>query len=196
MTLTKTVLYALTHPSFQTTKCPSNPLVKIPSSYSTVMTMNIQMGNMPGKSISIYEAADNNAMKALITTFTQIDVIINNETVPELLEETMLWNPELSGINEFLNIYTRDENGKQGDFCGADALKPNSFMQWMFGYKPGQGVKLSVLQFYLYFNHGFNIGFPGVASMIHFADASYVSGCPTVIRGIKEMMNYALNNIS
>jgi hypothetical protein len=91
-------------------------------------------------------------------------VIENNQTVPELLMETMIWNPELSGVKEFLSIVTRDEDGNTGSFCGADELKPGSFMQWMFGYKPGQG-------------------FPGVAGMIHMADADYVAGCPTVVRG-------------
>ena len=94
-------------------------------------------------------------------------MLINNETVPQLVTETMLWNPELSGVKEFLNIYTRDADGNSGSFCGADTLKPGSFMQWMFGYKPGQG-------------------FPGVAGMIHMSDANYVSGCPTIVNGMSE----------
>ena len=96
--------------------------------------------------------------------FSEINILQNNQTVPELIGESMLWNPELSGINEFLNIYTTDEDGNTGHFCGADKLRPGSFMEWMFGYKPGSG-------------------FPGVANMIHWADANYVSGCPTVVRG-------------
>jgi hypothetical protein len=49
--------------------CPETPLIKIPDAYSTMMMMNIQMGDMPGKSISLFEAADNNLEKALIRSF-------------------------------------------------------------------------------------------------------------------------------
>ena len=49
--------------------CPETPLMNIPEAYSTKMMMNIQMGSYPGKSISFFEAADNNLMKALILSF-------------------------------------------------------------------------------------------------------------------------------
>ena len=49
--------------------CPDMPLINIPSSYSTKMMMNIMMGPGPGRSISIFEAADSKLMKAYIETF-------------------------------------------------------------------------------------------------------------------------------
>ena len=49
--------------------CPDTPLITLPDAYSTVMMMNIQMGVMPGKTISLFEAADNNLMKALINSY-------------------------------------------------------------------------------------------------------------------------------
>jgi len=146
--------------------CPETPLMNIPEAYSTKMMMNIQMGSYPGKSISFFEAADNNLMKALILSFGEVDVTVNNQTVPEMVVETMIWNPELSGVKEFIHIMTRDQDGNTGQICEADTLAAGSFIEWMFGYTPGQG-------------------FPGVASMIHMADANYVSGCPTIVRGIE-----------
>ena len=93
-----------------------------------------------------------------------MDVTVNNETVAELVTETMIWNPELSGIKEFIHIASRDNDGDTGQLCSADKVQPGSFTQWLFGYKPGQG-------------------FPGVAGMIHMGGDNYVAGCPTIVRG-------------
>lgn len=90
---------------------------------------------------------------------------IDNDTRPRLVFEEMLWNPELSGIKEFLHLQYIGSDGVGGYFCNADRVRNGSFIQWLFGYDGSQG-------------------FPSVASMLH-ENVQYTAGCPTVINGIE-----------
>jgi len=146
-----------------TEACGDLALESIPSKYATNMMMNMQFGSV-GRTQAIYEASDRDQMKAFISVVTQDNMNIDNDTTPRLVVEEMLWNPELSGVKNFLHLQMIGEAGVDGFFCNSDKVRNGSFIQWLFGYDGSQG-------------------FPSVASMLH-ENVQYTPGCPTVINGI------------
>ncbi len=75
------------------------------------MMMNIEHAargpraeSSPGKTNSIIEYADNIKKKAMIKNFEEFDMLVDGETVAQVLEESFLFNLELSGVKNFLNI--------------------------------------------------------------------------------------------
>ena len=64
---------------------------------------------------------------------------ITNLTEPRLLDETILFNPELGGIDYFIDVYTGGADNLYGQTCDADKIRDGSILQWMFGWSPGSG---------------------------------------------------------
>ena len=57
---------------------------------------------------------------------------IDNDTTPRLVVEEMLWNPELSGVKNFLHLQMIGEAGVDGFFCNSDKVIQIKFLQSFF----------------------------------------------------------------
>jgi len=150
--------------------CPDLALEEIPTAYATDIMMNIQFGDGDGddpvgRTISIYEAADSNQLKSYMTFFEEENMHIHNETLPRMVRETMIWNPEMSGVKNFITTIAAGADGYDGYECFTDAVRDGSILQWLFGWDSDHG-------------------FPSIAGMLHM-NGQYKPGCPDVIRGIE-----------
>ena len=65
---------------------------------------------------------------------------ITNLTEPRLIDEWILYNPELSGVDNFIDVYTGGADGLYGQMCDADKVRDGSILQWMFGWSPGNKI--------------------------------------------------------
>ena len=65
---------------------------------------------------------------------------ITNLTEPRLIDEWILYNPELGGVDYFIDVYTGGADGLYGQMCDADKVRDGSLLQWMFGWSPGNGI--------------------------------------------------------
>ena len=65
---------------------------------------------------------------------------ITNLTEPRLIDEWILYNPELGGVDYFIDVYTGGADGLYGQMCDADKVRDGSLLQWMFGWSPGSGI--------------------------------------------------------
>ena len=90
---------------------------------------------------------------------------IHNETLPRMVRETMTWNPEMSGVKNFITTIAAGADGYDGYECFTDAVRDGSILQWLFGWDSDHG-------------------FPSIAGMLHM-NGQYKPGCPDVIRGIE-----------
>ena len=78
----------------------------------------------------------------------------------------ILFNPELSGIDYFIDVYSGGSDGLYGQMCDADKVRDGSILEWMFGWSPGNG------------------GLPSVSGLLH-AGGEFTAGCPGVFRGVE-----------
>merc|ERR1719341_1781498 len=86
-----------------TDACEGLALEELPTAYETNMMMNIKFGDINGQSRSIYEAIDGKKMKSFIHVATEVQRERNGtDKMPILMYEEMIWNPELSGIQNYL----------------------------------------------------------------------------------------------
>ena len=90
---------------------------------------------------------------------------ITNLSEPRLIDEYIIFNPELSGLDYFIDVYSGGANGLYGEICDADRVRDGSILEWMFGWSPGAGL-------------------PSVSGMLHFG-GQYTAGCPQVVRGVE-----------
>ena len=91
---------------------------------------------------------------------------ITNLTEPRLIDEWILYNPELGGVDYFIDVYTGGADGLYGQMCDADKVRDGSILEWMFGWSPGNG------------------GLPSVSGLLH-AGGEFTAGCPGVFRGVE-----------
>jgi len=153
-----------------TEPCEVMALEELPSKYATTIMMNIQFGDYTGHTTAIYETIDNDNIveKSFMSVMQEENRKVENEnyTIPSLLTEELIWNPELSGIKNFLHVSSFGADGFDGIECHADKVPTNgSFINWLFGWDASHG-------------------FPSVTGMLHLG-AEWTPGCPAVINGIE-----------
>jgi len=148
----------------------------LPETFSSSLMWNIKIQevekNQSSFTFSMWETVEPKKLRSMIEIIKERNVDEDDGSVTYFLEqEKLVWKP-MSGVNEYLYLWTGMQENQRTDECFADSTRGDSFINFLFGFDPSSGS-----------------GYPSVANMLHWGPDIYTFEKETVVNGI-EVLEY------